>query len=155
VTTTTTNSGEAAESARRELESRAGGDPPAPKHGGARPGSGRKKKGAARSKPKADAAEPISEEEVQAFALLGGTIWDLSANVFKMEKLDDEERARLGAAMAPVARKYLPSMDAYAPEVTLGIVLTGLVMSKRKKKPKTDEADLELENHNGAGEQAA
>ncbi len=149
-TMTMTMTSSAAESAARELEARSGEGPSGPPpraHGGRRKGSGRKPKTGA--KKAAPVVEPITEEEIQAFSFLGGTVWDLAAGVFKMERLSDEERDRLGAAMAPVARKYLPSLEEYAPETGLVICVAGLVVAKRKRAPKPEpDADMEI-NPNG------
>jgi hypothetical protein len=141
--TTKTSGGsspDAAQTAAKEIEARAGAED-APRGRGRPPGSRTKK---ATKKTTAKAPDPITPEEVQGYALLGGTLWTLAARIFKMEDLTPEERTQLGEAMAPVARKYIPMLDEYAPEATLLILVAGLVQSKQKKKPKTGEPDLEL-----------
>ena len=131
---------DAAATAAKELEARAGLDPP--RHGPGRPkGAPNKKK--AKVKTKVEPTE-ISPEELTAFTFIGATFWTVSARIFKLEELTDEERERLGAAIAPVAKKYLPMLEDYAPEAALLTVVAGLVMEKRKK-PKQEESDLEIE----------
>jgi hypothetical protein len=119
-----------------------GGAPAPSKRGGARPGAGRKKTGkkTGAAKPAAE-EEPITEAEIAMFATLGGVLWGLSAKLFDMEGLTEKEAHDLGAAMAPVARKYIPSLDEYAPEATLIIMVGGLIVSKRRK---TKPAPMEL-----------
>lgn len=153
----------AAATAEAKITAREGGTEsgtPAPtKRGGARPGAGRpkgKRLSSKDSKP-ASEPEPITEGEIEMFAMLGGTVWDLQARFTDMEPLTPEEAHKLGAAMAPVARKYLPMLDDYGPEVALVIMVGGLVATKRKKqKPKSadgtligDYADIEINPPDG------
>lgn len=148
---------DAAAAAAREIEARGGGSSDSPPTGRrvGRPRGSKTRKSHARKPGVAKEPVEISPEEVAAFAMLGGTLWSISARVFKMDDLTDDERTRLGAAMAPVAEKYLPIMGEYAPEITLVTLVAGLVVEKRKKKPApVDDGvgpDLELVGGNGQG----
>jgi len=151
----------AAETAEAKIAEREGGaDSGAPARGQGQAGKKRgpyKKSGrvgVAKAAAPAKEPEPITEGEIEIFAMLGGTIWSIVARFTDMEGLTPEETYKLGAAMAPVARKYIPSLDEYAPEATLIIMVGGLVIAKRRKKPKPEEgaADLEIPANNGTEE---
>lgn len=113
--------------------------------GGPRPGSGRPKGKTNASSQKLreerPKAEPPTAEEIQAYAFLGSTLWDIAARFFKLESLTAEESTKLGGALAPVINRWAPSLDAWANEFNLAILVIGLVQSHRRAK---DPNQLEL-----------
>lgn len=155
MTTTSSEGPNAADIAAKEIAARTGGEPdkgsPAPPShkGPGRPPGAKNKKKSGTKKTAGPVEDPITPEEIAAYAFMGGTIWSLSAKLFNLEELNDEERERLGTAMAPVIRKYLPVLGDYAPEAALFTVVAGLVMEKRKKKPVEGEPDLTLVDGEG------
>jgi hypothetical protein len=158
-----TNEPKAEETARDILAERGapeGAPTPKPKGkgwGGARAGSGPKKGRKPKPKTTEKPEEPISEEEIQGYAVLSGVVWNTAARVFKFDTLTKEEEARLGSALAPVVRKYGPGMDEWMPELTLAVVLVGLMEEKgvwKKREKKTadeDNADLDLDRGRAEG----
>jgi hypothetical protein len=73
---------------------------------------------------------PITEEEIQAMAVLGSIVWSLVAvRVARMTELDERERHALGSAMVPVFRKYSNLLGGFEAEFTLLVVAGGLVLS--------------------------
>lgn len=130
------NETDAVKTAANELDTARGENAPRPR-GGARKGAGRKPSKGKTARP----IEPASEAEVQAHTFLAGTVWKISARLFKMEDLLEDERQQLGEAIAPVVAKYMPQFEQYAPEANLIIMVGGLIIAKQKKAaPKPDDS---------------
>lgn len=141
---TETTEPNAAKTAADEMAKRAGEKDSPPARRGRPPGSKTKKGSSRKSAAKPPDEDPITDQEIASYAFLGNTVWSISARIFKMELLTDEEQLQLGTAMAPVVRKYLPMLGDYGPETVLITVVAGLVITHQKKKPVEGEPDLEL-----------
>jgi hypothetical protein len=74
---------------------------------------------------------PATPEEVAGAALLGGTVWALAGPMFGLRELTAPEAQQLGAALAPVVRKYLPLLGEWQAEVNLILVVAGLYSATR------------------------
>lgn len=114
-------------------------DPPAPSSSRDRVRRHRARKrqatGAAPASPRpARAAVPeesvpivIEQSDIDAAVPLGRTIWDLVAPMARLKSLDDEQALRLGTALAPLVKKYLPLLGAWQHEVNFALVVFALV----------------------------
>ena len=128
---TGTEPGRAAEVAEAiKAEHGAGGeDAPRPRRG--RPPGAKNKKGAKRSAaPQADDV-PMdytpTDVEVKAATLLGATIWKFAGKMLGYRELDPvSEAPELGAALAPLVKKYLPLLAEWQYEINAAMVIFAL-----------------------------
>jgi len=95
---------------------------------------------------KAEPEEPepieVTEADIQSAIPLARTVWDLVGPMFRLKPLDDDQAARLGVALAPLVKKYLPLLADWQHEVNFAIVVFALARENAvpKVKPKEVEA---------------
>ena len=135
----------------------AGADAPAPaasadtpkprkKRGGARPGAGRPRKNPKPPEPEEPTDIQVSEPEIQEAAYLGSTVWDLVAVPFgKLKALNEDQKNRLGNALAPLIKKYMPLLGGWQYEVGAALILVSLVretLPAREAKTEDENPDV-------------
>jgi len=69
---------------------------------------------------------PITETEVAAYGVLGGTLWKLLGPYVRVNPLDSEQQRELGKAMAPLGRKWAPFLDKWSLEFNFVLVVVSL-----------------------------
>ena len=86
------------------------------------------------AEPKKPPAEPvpitITEADVQEAAVASGIVWELAIVPFskgRVRSLDEPQTKRLGQAMAPLIKKYLPMLAAWQYEIAAGLCIVSLV----------------------------
>jgi len=105
----------------------------------------RKGKGA---KPESD-DQPVpgtSPSDIAAASLLSKTVWGLAGPMFHFRPLNGEQADRMGAALAPVLAKYLPSLDRWSLELNLAVVVYQLGTETREPRSETKSDSLDPGN---------
>jgi len=89
---------------------------------------------------------PISPMEIEAYGLLGATLWKLVGRMVGLRPLHEQplpgeevsEKHQLGAALAPLGRKYVPALDRWAEEINAVVVIAVLYDRTRIPKEKKE-----------------
>lgn len=80
----------------------------------------------------------VSPEEIAGAAALGNVVWNLAAPMFRHRALTDVEANQLGAALAPVVKRYLPMLGRWQYEVALAVVVFQLAQTTKLPAPELE-----------------
>lgn len=147
-----------AAAAARVLDEAGADAPPPPRPRGRPPGSRNKKtpeqerarKARYRARLKAEASEPeegpapieVDEGDIAAASAIGQTVWDIAGPMFRMRPLTEDQAGRLGKALAPIVKKYLPLLADWQHEVNLALVVFAL--ARECALPKADPSEAQV-----------
>lgn len=123
-------------------ELRAGADSSAPSPQAIRQREYRKRKKAEREAPPEN-PYAVEESDITATATAAAIVWQAAVVPFskgRIRNLDADQEHRLGVALAPLVKKYLPLLDKWQIEVTAALVVIGVVRECYVPPPPKKEA---------------
>jgi hypothetical protein len=103
----------------------------------------RHKKGGSKSAEAVQVIE-VDDGDIQVAAEVGGVLWDIVGPFARLRSLDESQRLRLGRALAPLIKKYLPLLADWQYEAAALLCVMALARETRiPKEPKPGEEAAE------------
>lgn len=126
---------------------------PAPSSAAERMRRHRAKKKAEAEKGDAATVEPlvVTPGDVGVATTIGDVLWGIAGPQFRLRPLNDEQRERLGMALAPLVAKYAPLMGRWQYECMA--LLTIMALARECHIPKTESEDAGEPRTAPAGEE--
>lgn len=98
-------------------------------------------KKAAEAKPETPVVVEVEPGDIEMAAGLGATVWDIIAPIVRVKPLDEAQTERLGRALAPLMRKYMPLLADWQYEAAAVLCIFALARECRYTKEELAEME--------------